>query len=140
MQNATAWFVYCLRRYTQFSGRASRPEYWWFQAFVWVIHISILVLKHLIPRVALVLAIFFLGLMIPHLAVASRRLHDCGHSLWWIALPALGSTIVFAQGEEVSWIVLLVTVGLALSVVYLLCEPGNKGWNRYGEPAPTSPD
>ncbi|CAM3689776.1 DUF805 domain-containing protein [Roseateles saccharophilus] len=67
----------CFSKYVDFSGRASRSEYWWFFLFV-VLGCAIL------WRFSYALYVLFaLGTLLPSLAAASRRLHDTGRSGWW---------------------------------------------------------
>ena len=152
MPTSIGWFSHCLRHYAQFSGRASRREYWWFQAVVWIVNLILHMLGYEIPLVAGILTIIWnFGVVIPHLAVASRRLHDSGQSFWWI-VPPIGGWALLAIGAVVRGhgsaasigglllILLLAWLGVVAGFVYLLCKPGNDGLNRYGGPAPTAPN
>ena len=81
---------------TNFSGRASRSEFWWWMLFVWIVNVIIGgILNIAVPNdgsssmgffasVAwwIVYIIFFLAT----LSVAVRRLHDTGRSGWWVLL------------------------------------------------------
>ena len=69
----------CFRKYADFSGRAQRSEFWWWVPFSTVSYIIL----GLIPFIGQIL---MLGLLIPHLAVTTRRLHDTGRSAWWLLL------------------------------------------------------
>lgn len=67
----------CCDKFADFSGTASRAEYWWFVLFVvlvaavaQVIHLSLLTLVSIIS-------------FIPLLAAGTRRLRDTGQSPWW---------------------------------------------------------
>ena len=90
-----------IRNFVNFSDRASRSEYWWFQIFFFVALASadfIDVMMGDLAEVSYSLfgTIVFLGLIIPNLAVTVRRLHDLGYSGWFILLvfiPCLGSII-----------------------------------------------
>jgi len=140
MTTAIGWFWRCLRHYATFSGRASRPEYWWFQAVVWIVNLILAMLSHtILPDAAILGIIWNLGVAMPHVAVASRRLHDAGHSFWWIVPPMIGGFVVLAIGSAVPGFLLLVWIGLVAAFVWRLCEPGDHGPNRYGDPTPTVP-
>ena len=140
------WMVVPLRKYADFSGRASRPEYWWF----------------LVPTLlaGVMGGLPMLALVVPGLAVTVRRLHDVGRSGWWALLPwALGVPF---------WIVVVVGVmtlsgdvarpwlsgglGMALLyggaalvaacsllLLYWLTRPGTPGPNIHG-PDPAEAD
>ena len=89
------------RNFINFSDRASRSEYWWFQLFFFV---ALAIADSIDEMIAITLdgpgdifgSIAFLGLIIPNLAVTVRRLHDLGYSGWFILLvfiPCVGSII-----------------------------------------------
>ncbi|MFC5521309.1 DUF805 domain-containing protein [Polaromonas jejuensis] len=74
----------CLSKYATFSGRASRPEFWWFFLFQVLASIAAsLVGERLNGLVSL-------ALLLPALAVGTRRLHDIGKSGWWQLLLLTG--------------------------------------------------
>ena len=86
------------RAYAEFSGRASRAEYWWFTLGTLLLTAAAGVLDAALPGDILgsLLSIF---LFVPGLAVAVRRLHDTNRSgkyLFLLLIPIAG------------WIVLLV--------------------------------
>ena len=66
-----------LREFSNFSGTATRYEFWWFLAFV-VLVTAVSTLLH--ERVAQIAAVI---LLLPLLAASNRRLNDAGHSPWW---------------------------------------------------------
>ena len=86
-------------KYAAFDGRARRREYWSFYVVILlVIFVAMLVDQYVVnpnflnmtPEEAkgggLLTAISGLALMVPHIAVTIRRLHDTDRSGWW-ALP-----------------------------------------------------
>jgi len=115
----------CFKKYFDFSGRASRPEYWWFfLGFILALAASLLVAAELVATLAtqeamsgiafavLPLAVL-LGLLLPQLAVMVRRLHDTGKSGAWYFIsfiPLVGAVIL----------------------LILLAQQGGRGPNRYG--------
>ena len=94
----------CFGKYATFSGRSRRSEYWWywlFGAILAMILTAIIVITSLfngknfpedytyvgaviIGLCVVVLLLIGLFLMIPSLAVTTRRLHDTGRSGWWL--------------------------------------------------------
>lgn len=81
----------CFSKYADFNGRASKSEYWWFALFAFVAGVILSAINRNIA------ALFYLGVLIPHIAVAARRLHDTNRSGWMqlIALiPLIGWLIV----------------------------------------------
>ena len=97
-------YVGVLRKYATFSGRATRSEFWWF----WLTHIIALIALTILSAVlgesesplgflGLLVFLYWVGTIIPFLAVIVRRFHDRGHSGWMILLaliPAIGGIIV----------------------------------------------
>lgn len=114
-----------LGKYATFEGRAARPEYWW-----WILAMVILFTILGVVDGALIAPLMgfepfqkeagqplsllvSLGLLLPNLALAVRRLHDTDRSGWWLLIgliPIVGS--------------------LVLLVFYIL--PGTQGQNRFG--------
>ena len=108
-----------LRQYATFSGRASRPEYWWFQLALWVSIFVAFILLAFIPVIGILIYIVVVfGSIIPNVAVSARRLHDTNKSGWYQLLgfvPILGP--------------------VALIVLY--AQPSDRGDNQYGSPPHT---
>ena len=98
----------CLSKYADFSGRASRSEFWWFV----LAQLVVLIVASLIHR--FVYGIAALGLLLPALAVGARRLHDIGKTGWLLLLA------------------LIPPVNLVL--IYFYVQPTQPESNAYGEP------
>lgn len=90
-------FVSAIRRnlttsaYVDFSGRASRSEYWWFYLATLLISYGALILY---PAAAMIASLVFI---LPSLATAVRRFHDIGKSGWYLLvglIPIIGFFIV----------------------------------------------
>jgi uncharacterized membrane protein YhaH (DUF805 family) len=74
----------CLSKYANFNGRASRPEFWWFFLFQILVTIAAGMIGDVVSGLA------GLALLLPSIAVATRRLHDVGRSGWWQLLSLTG--------------------------------------------------
>lgn len=66
----------CFSKYADFSGRASRSEYWWWVLFVFLATMAAGIVSDKLS------ALFSLVVMLPGLAVGARRLHDIDKSGW----------------------------------------------------------
>ena len=96
-------------KYADFSGRATRSEFWDFYLFhflvVMVYYIALFAMlgsgsrdSSAVGYLSVLIIIYALVMTIPSLAVTVRRLHDTGHSGWWIFLnliPVIGSIVLF---------------------------------------------
>ena len=108
----------CLRKYVDFSGRASRSEFWWFVLFYVLAGAVAFGVDAAARTPGIIYLVVVLGLVLPGLSAEFRRLHDTGRSGWWILIslvPLIGSI----------WLLVL------------LASSGHATANRYGEP-PTS--
>jgi uncharacterized membrane protein YhaH (DUF805 family) len=76
----------CFSKYATFSGRASRPEFWWFFLFQILVSIAASMLGDIVA------GLVSLALLLPALAVGARRLHDIGKTGWWqlVMLTGIG--------------------------------------------------
>ena len=110
----------CFSKFFTFSGRASRPEYWFFFLFIVIWNIIAGIIDwQFFTQVAVtetetsksvsatsshpVQGIVGLIVFFPHLAVAFRRMHDTGRSGLYALLPILlilgaGAVLVFGIG------------------------------------------
>ncbi|NHB57549.1 DUF805 domain-containing protein [Acinetobacter sp. 194] len=95
--NMIDWFVKCLKNYANFTGRARRKEYWFF-TLVYVIGLIItIIIDAILGTYALFAAVWILGLIVPSLSVAVRRLHDTNRSGWFYLIqmiPLVGPIIL----------------------------------------------
>jgi uncharacterized membrane protein YhaH (DUF805 family) len=110
----------CLRKYVGFSGRASRPEFWWFFLFIIVVDSIAYGVDAAAGARGILYAIVALALVLPSLAAEFRRLHDTGHSGWWLL------------------IVLIPLIG-TIWLIVLLASKGDAGPNKYGAPPVPAP-
>ena len=99
------------RNYVGFSGRAARSEYWYWILFVVMVAIAAgIVDMAIIGNAAFrpLSTLISLGLFLPNLAIAIRRLHDHDKSGWFVLLaliPIVGAIILLV------WFVQRGTVG-----------------------------
>ncbi len=90
--------VTCFQKYADIRGRASRSEYWWFQAFLFLMAFSVGLIVSLSPLVGGLLSIAVaLGFVVPSISVTVRRMHDVGWSGAWLLLYLMpfGALAVF---------------------------------------------
>jgi len=77
------YFFAALQSYADFSGRATRQEYWMFVLVSSLIFAVLLIVSLLIRILVLLLPIVLLLLVIPNISIVARRLHDTDRSGWW---------------------------------------------------------
>ena len=81
----------CLSKYADFTGRATRSEYWWFFLFILLVSAAISMVSHTLS------GLFSLATLLPSIAAAARRLHDTNRSGWWqliIVVPVIGLVVL----------------------------------------------
>ena len=133
MKKSWHWFTRQFNHYFSFDGRASLGEFWswtiWYIILVPIIMNVIFITGGVLLRIssetlAMPLGIcvltWFIGTILPSLAVTTRRLHDIGKSGWWQLInfiPFVGPIVL----------------------LFFYCSPSDKGVNRYGSPAPQEP-
>ena len=113
------WYLYVLKNYATFSGRARRKEYWMFFLFNVLISLGLGVLDVVAGTYSVEYETgFFSGLyslfvLIPSIAVGVRRLHDTNRSGWWIVIS------------------LIPIIGVLVLLVFM-CLDSQPGTNRFG--------
>lgn len=85
--------------YANFEGRASRSEYWYFALAYMIVYFIFAALVSVVPALGL-LGIAFLGLVIPAIAVAARRMHDTDHSGWFMLIPIYSLYLAIIKGTD----------------------------------------
>jgi len=122
----------CLRKYSVFEGRASRSEFWWFALAYYAFFLLILPVLVVMGRGStldqassdsavetaayfVVGLAFYVGLLLPYVSAAVRRLHDTDRPGWW-------------------WFIIFIPFGV-IALIVLLASKGDPGWNDYG-PSP----
>jgi uncharacterized membrane protein YhaH (DUF805 family) len=97
-------------KYAEFTGRARRPEFWWFVLFTTLVSSALGTLNLATPEGTISIGSSLAGLwsiavLLPTLAVSVRRLRDAGRSwaeLFWILLPIAGLIILIVRFCEPS--------------------------------------
>ncbi len=82
-----------LAQYVVFTGRARRSELWWFAAVTLVAYAAAALLDDELGGRPIATSVVALALLVPYLALNSRRLHDIDKSGWWqlmYLLPLVG--------------------------------------------------
>ena len=131
-----------LRNAYNFSGRSTRPEFWWFVLAAFVVYVIAGSIPGASWIVNPVLALFIL-------AVGVRRLHDTGRSGWWIIplyipLVAAPTAVILTLWTRVflvdffSVFILIAVIAMELTVLAMLALPGTRSPNKYG-PDPLQP-
>ncbi len=81
----------CFTKYADFSGRASRSEYWWWFLFIFLATLAASIVSEKLA------ALVSLATFLPGIAVGVRRLHDIDKSGWFLLfylIPLVGWLIV----------------------------------------------
>jgi len=144
----------CLtEKYATFSGRASRPEYWWFFLAYFIGAVIAVVLP--IPFLGYV---YVLGMIVPVAAAGYRRLQDTGRPGWYIFVLIGLSVVVqlltpapdtmmqgggpmspdemarMGRGFGLAGLLGLAQFVVSLVFLWWLTRPSQPGPNQYGPP------
>lgn len=114
-QGMLDYFKLALSKYTIFTGRSRRSEYWYFSLAQILIGMAINALAWVTGAEVIssvISMIFSLAMLLPGLAVAVRRLHDVGKSGWWLLIA-------------------FTIIGIFL-ILYWYCQDSEPGANKYG--------
>ena len=104
------------QHYFDFRSRSTRAEYWWWVLFVILTQQALNVVN---IRIGI---LFGLAVLIPGLALGTRRLHDINKSGWWLLM----------------WFgIFLIRFGIFLIVPVIVLivwhtKPSDEGTNKYG--------
>ena len=98
------WYLKVVKeKYADFSGRAGRPEFWYFVLANILISIGLALIDNILGTTVgaggtgILGSIYSLAILIPSIAVGVRRLHDTDRSGWWILIgliPLIGAIVL----------------------------------------------
>jgi uncharacterized membrane protein YhaH (DUF805 family) len=106
--------VTCFQKYLDWHGRASRPEYWWFALFYFIVSIVVSIIDQVTGSIILGVIVWLIFLL-PSLMVGIRRLHDTDRSGWWMLIG-------------------LIPIVGAIVLIVFWASAGTPGPNDYGPP------
>ena len=144
-----------LENYLNFTGRASRGEFWWFYLAYFIASIVCIILDTIIGGIfyALFDTDFFLtygffvnilsiAAMIGYISLTSRRLQDTGYSGWWqlLYLTILPTTIFWVSFFltenpiilSIASLLTLVTMASYVLILVWLILPPTEDENKWG--------
>jgi uncharacterized membrane protein YhaH (DUF805 family) len=119
------WMLLPYKRYADFSGRSSRKEFWMFVLFLVIVTLALVSAAVIVsPHGAknhgaglvffAALGLFWLGSLVPYIAVHVRRFHDQDRSGWFYllgAIPYIGGAVI----------------------LFFMVRPGTPGPNRFAD-------
>ena len=142
--------------YFNFSGRASRGEFWWAYLAFFIVSIILAIIDAVIGGVVygftesefllnngIFTNIFSLITLIGWISLTSRRLQDNGHTGWWqlayfSIIPTIILWVLFAVSDgnpvllSFSIIFTMITLGLYILILIWLILPPTEDENRWG--------
>ena len=150
------WAKRPIEKYADFTGRASRPEYWWYTLALVVTYLVISIVENIVGlngmagSYGLLSLLLTLATLVPSIAVGVRRLHDTNRSGWWLLIALIPYGLMVLAGifamDGAGAIGLLAMIGLisvvaligAVVLLIFMVLPGTPGDNRYGPPPAAS--
>ena len=147
--SAIEWALRPVKKYAVFSGRAARAEYWWFNLGTMIVSVPVTMLDRVLGDTGALSGAYNIALLLPLVAVTTRRLHDTDRSAWWLFLIFVpfflaGFAAAFASQpygadsdpfSSIGALTILAIIGIFILAVHLLIFmvlPGTRGPNRYG--------
>jgi uncharacterized membrane protein YhaH (DUF805 family) len=88
------WYLEALKKYADFSGRARRKEFWYFNLVHLLLVVGLMAVDVAAGVDGYLPVIYALGVIIPAVAVGVRRLHDTGRTAGWLLIgfiPVVGT-------------------------------------------------
>ena len=82
------------QNYTNFNGRASRAEYWWWALFTVILSILLSSISDSLGNLGSLVT------LLPSIAVAIRRVHDVDRAGWFILVPIYNLVLVLRRGDS----------------------------------------
>jgi len=135
-----------LVNFADFSGRASRAEYWWFVAVWTVAYFAVLGLQH--KRAKWPEYVFIAATLVPVMSVSFRRLQDIGHSGWWsvlevvvfcalsfslyMSMPTMDENNIEFTPNRSAMITGALCILAAIAIAWHFSLPSEPGTNKYG--------
>jgi uncharacterized membrane protein YhaH (DUF805 family) len=147
-----------LEKYADFTGRAPRPELWWYVLGLVIVSIIVSIVESILGIHRMIAGMYgplscllFLATIVPSIAVGVRRLHDVNRPGWWILLPLIPECLMIVMafatagavvagggmgaamgGMAMTGLLGLITLVGAIVVIVFYVMPGTPGENRYG--------
>lgn len=153
-----------LEKYADFSGRASRPEFWWYVLGLVVAFVIVAIVESILGIHRMIVGMYgplttllWLATIVPSIAVGVRRLHDTNRVGWWVLLPLVPECLMIVTalmtagavaaggglaagmgGLAITGLIGLVALVGAIVLIVFYVMPGTPGENRYGPVPPGS--
>jgi uncharacterized membrane protein YhaH (DUF805 family) len=142
-----------LNHYFDLNGRIGRPQFWYFVLVEVGVGIALGIVSSFLFS-GLLPAVFGLGMTLPNLGMAVRRMQDTGQNgmLAWVCFGASAfmniiSVITWVGGTAgvmgflvifftIGWIISLVALISGIAVIYFCAQPGQTEANAHGPVPP----
>tara|TARA_B100001094_G_scaffold331029_1_gene398017 strand:+ start:3520 stop:4005 length:486 start_codon:yes stop_codon:yes gene_type:complete len=136
------------KNYFNFTGRASRSEYWWFFLAYIIVAIVISIAEGLVIGIeyagsGLASKIFSIAFMIGWLSLNARRLQDRGHTGWWQLaylvpiIPIIYFMFLFLVAQNTAYgialgLSVILLIGILITLIVVCCLPPKEDENKWG--------
>ena len=137
------------KNYFNFTGRASRSEYWWAYLAYAIVVVVIMTAEGLAMGIdyaaegGVASSLFTYATLIGWLSLNARRLQDRGHTGWWQLaylipiLPMVVFALLYAVTQNESHLfalglVVLLWFGIFITFIVFLCLPPKEDENKWG--------
>ncbi|RQO31843.1 DUF805 domain-containing protein [Taibaiella sp. KBW10] len=93
------YFKRGLQNYTNFNGRDTRPQFWWYYLGYFIIALIVNFISRAMGSMILP-GILALIMFLPTIAAGVRRMHDLGKSGWFILIPIYNIVLLATEGQQ----------------------------------------
>ena len=97
------WYIKILKdKYAVFTGRATRKEYWSFIIFnsgIYILFLLFVDLNSPMEGFFPIFMLYFLAMIVPSFAIATRRMHDVGKSGLFAFIPYYNLYLLLKKSE-----------------------------------------
>lgn len=112
------YIIDCItKKYANFKDRAGRKEYIYCSIFFELLFLFAVLVDQYFKSswMWILVGVLILCIIIPHISLHVRRLHDLNRSGWWLL------------------VIFCIPFGIIISWIVLMCLKGTTGPNKYGE-------
>ena len=88
------YFLAAFNNCIKFEGRARRSEFWFFTLYSYIIYLFVR-----FADITVLTYTYFFVMLLPAVAVSTRRMHDVDKSWWFFLVPVFNLVLALTPGD-----------------------------------------